>query len=66
MSAFDALAAKLGQQPGVTNPKGLAAVIGKRKFGAPKMQQAAQRGVPAATIKGPGPGGPGPGSGSGY
>lgn len=68
MSAFDQLAARLGQEKGVTNPKGLAYAIGKKKFGASKMSQAAAQGGPAASIKqkGPGPGGPGPGASSGY
>jgi hypothetical protein len=41
MSAFDALAAKLAQQKGVTNPGGLAAAIGNKKYGQPAMSQAA-------------------------
>jgi hypothetical protein len=41
MSAFDALAAKLSQRPGVSDPRGLAAAIGRKKYGASNMAQAA-------------------------
>lgn len=41
MSAFDQLAAKLSQQKGVTDPKGLAASIGRKRYGAQAMSQAA-------------------------
>lgn len=41
MSAFDALAARLAGQKGVTNPRALAASIGDRKYGASNMSQAA-------------------------
>jgi len=43
-SAFDKLAAKLAKQPGVTNPRALAASIGAKKYGRATMQQAASRG----------------------
>lgn len=41
MSAFDQLAAKLAQRPGVTNPRALAASIGDRKYGKSTMATAA-------------------------
>lgn len=41
MSAFDALAAKLTGQKGVSNPRALAASIGRKKYGAAAMGQAA-------------------------
>lgn len=50
MSKFNQLAAKLAQEPGVTNPRGLAYAIGARKFGAAKMHQAAAKGVPASSL----------------
>ena len=49
-SNFNRLANKLASQPGVTNPRGLAAAIGAKKFGRPVMQQAASRGVAAAIV----------------
>ena len=49
-SNFDRLAAKLSGRPGVTNPNALAAAIGAKKYGRPTMQQAAQRGVSAASV----------------
>lgn len=51
MSAFDQLAAKLANKPGVSNPRGLAYAIGAKKYGASTMGKAAARGVPAASIK---------------
>jgi hypothetical protein len=42
-SAFDALAAKLAQKPGVTNPRGLAASIGRNKYGSNTMAQASAK-----------------------
>ena len=45
MSAFDQLAAKLAQQKGVTNPRALAAYIGRKKYSGPIMAKAAARGV---------------------
>lgn len=50
MSAFDRLAQQLAGQKGVTNPRGLAAAIGARKFGRGTMQQAAAKGVSAQSI----------------
>ena len=50
MSAFDELAAKLAQRKGVTDPRALAAAIGRRKYGARTMGQAAAQGVSAASI----------------
>ena len=40
MSAFDQLAAKLAGQKGVTDPKALAASIGRKKYGEAPMAQA--------------------------
>lgn len=51
MSAFDELARRLAHKKGVTDPKGLAAAIGRRKFGASTMAQAAAKGKSAASIK---------------
>lgn len=50
MSKFDQLAAKLAGKPGITDPKGLAASIGRKKFGAATFNQAAAQGRPAASI----------------
>ena len=50
MSAFDQLAAKLAQRPGVTDPRALAAAIGRKKYGGSTMAQASARGVSAASI----------------
>ncbi len=41
---FDKLKGELANKPGVTNPGGLAAVIGARKYGAKKMHKAAAGG----------------------
>lgn len=41
---FDKLSAKLAKQPGVSNPKGLAAKIGRNKYGAKKFNKAAGMG----------------------
>ena len=41
---FHALAAKLAKRPGVTNPKALAAAIGRRKYGSAKMASLAAKG----------------------
>lgn len=49
-SAFDRLAGKLAQQPGVQNPRALAASIGRKEFGSKVMAQAAARGVSAKSI----------------
>ena len=50
MSAFDQLAAKLAARPGVTNPRALAAAIGRKKYGASTMAQAAAKGVSAKSV----------------
>lgn len=50
-SNFDKLAAKLASRPGVSNPRALAAYIGRRKYGARTMAKAAARGVPAAKVR---------------
>jgi hypothetical protein len=49
-SAFDRLAAKLAERPGVSDPKALAAAIGRRKYGASTMAKAAAQGRPAASV----------------
>lgn len=49
-SNFDKLAGKLAGRPGVQNPRALAAVIGRKKFGASTMAQASARGVSASSI----------------
>ena len=41
---FDKLSAKLAKQPGVSNPKGLAAKIGRQKYGEKKFNKAAAAG----------------------
>lgn len=43
MSAFDQLAGKLAGQKGVTNPRALAAYIGRKKYGASTMAQASAK-----------------------
>jgi hypothetical protein len=40
MSAFDKLAASLAGQKGVSDPRGLAAAIGRKKYGGAAMAQA--------------------------
>lgn len=50
MSAFDQLANKLASRPGVTNPRALAAYIGRKKYGAGTMAKASARGVSAASV----------------
>lgn len=50
-SKFNQLKNKLAKRPGVTNPAGLAAAIGRKKFGAAKMAKAAATGTPAAKVK---------------
>ena len=44
MSRFSKLANKLAHKKGVTNPKAVAAVIGRRKYGAKKFSQMAAAG----------------------
>lgn len=51
-SNFDKLAAKLAGRPGVTDPRGLAAAIGRKKYGAGRMATASARGEPAAKVRG--------------
>jgi len=41
---FDRLSAKLAKKPGISNPKGLAAKIGRSKYGATKFNKAAAAG----------------------
>ena len=41
---FKSLKKKLAKKPGVTNPEGLAAAIGRAKMGKKKFQQAAAKG----------------------
>ena len=50
MSAFDRLAGKLAGQKGVSNPRALAAYIGRQKYGASTMAKASARGVSAASV----------------
>lgn len=50
MSKFDQLAAKLAQRQNVSDPRALAAYIGRKKFGASTMAKAGAQGVPAATV----------------
>lgn len=49
-SNFDKLASKLSGRPGVTDPRGLAAYIGRKRYGSKVMSQASARGVPASSI----------------
>lgn len=44
MSKFDVLAAQLAQKPGVTDPRALAATIGRGKLGAAKFDAKAAAG----------------------
>ena len=41
---FSQLASELGKRPGVTNPRALAAYIGRKKYGAHKMAQMSSHG----------------------
>lgn len=50
MSAFNRLASKLASRPGVSDPRALAAFIGRRKFGEATMAKASARGVSAASV----------------
>ena len=47
---FDALKRRFENKPGVTNPAGLAAAIGRNKFGAKVMAKAAAEGKPAVQV----------------
>lgn len=49
-SNFEQLAKTLAQRKGVTDPKGLAAAIGRKKFGAKTFNKAAATGQPAAKV----------------
>lgn len=44
MSRFDKLANKLSKEKGVTDPKALAAVIGRKKYGKEGMAKLAAKG----------------------
>lgn len=50
-SNFDKLAAKLAKRKGVSDPKGLAAAIGRKKYGKKRMAKAAARGMPARKVR---------------
>lgn len=50
MSAFDQLAAKLAQRKGVSDPRALAASIGRKKYGASNMAQAGSEGVSVKAV----------------
>ena len=50
MSAFDQLAKELASRPGVTNPRALAAAIGRRKYGKKVMAKAAAKGASAKSV----------------
>lgn len=41
---FEKLTKKLASKPGVSDPKGLAAYIGRKKYGKEKFQQFGQKG----------------------
>jgi len=41
---FSQLSAELAKRPGVTNPAGLAAYIGRKKYGKKKFQSLSSRG----------------------
>ncbi len=56
---FAKLEGELSKKPGVTNPAGLAASIGRKKLGAPKMAELAEKGKERAEAKKPEPKGPG-------
>lgn len=47
MSKFDVLAAELARKKGVTDPRALAAAIGRKKYGAREMARAAAAKRPA-------------------
>ena len=49
---FAALKGKLAGQPGVTNPGALAAAIGRKKYGAEKMEDMAEAGMHRAEAPG--------------
>lgn len=47
---FDALKNKLAHRPGVTDPAALAAAIGRKKYGAEKMEEASREHKPANKV----------------
>ena len=49
-SNFDRLASKLAQRGNVSNPRALAAYIGRKKYGPSTRARASARGVPASSI----------------
>lgn len=51
MSAFKKLENKLAKKPGVFGPGGLAAAIGRKKFGAKKFQAKATAGAAKKAAK---------------
>jgi hypothetical protein len=51
MGPFQVLASKLADKPGVTDPKALAASIGRKKYGAKRFNKAAAKGVPVKSVK---------------
>jgi hypothetical protein len=51
MGPFQTLASKLSKEPGVTDPKALAATIGRKKFGAKRFDKAAAKGVDVKSVK---------------
>lgn len=51
MSKFEQLKKKLAKRPGVTNPGGLAAAIGRKRYGAAIMKKAAAQGRSAQSVK---------------
>lgn len=48
---FSKLKGELAQRPGVTDPGGLAAFIGKKKYGKKRMQQHAASGTSMRNVK---------------
>ena len=48
---FDKLKAALGKKKGITNPGGLAAKIGRKKYGKSKFQHAAASGEKMSSMK---------------
>ena len=51
---FQALESKLSKKPGITNPAGLTAKIGREELGKAKFQGLAEKGRERAEKKGPG------------
>ena len=49
-SNFDRLASKLAQRGNVSNPRALAAYIGRKKYGGSTMAKAAAQGQSAASV----------------